>query len=576
MNSHVQSSERKTEALSPFSFSYFTRNWWGVPGFLLLIFVFLLPVCRLVWLSVSNGEEVGLMLYQEVLLEKATWRTIQNTIIITISSTVLSLVIGVGLAFTMAYVNIRAKKWLQLLIFLPFLIPSYISTLAWVQFFGGNGPIQFLFNESVNLYSMGGIIFVLGLSHYPLVYLMSVEVFRRIPRELKYAASTSGASGGVVFRKVILPMALPGIASGGILAFLSNIDNFGIPAFLGIPANIRVLSTYIYEQIIGYGPSAFSRAAVLSVILGVIALIGTVVQWAIIRKSNVSETTARDTEPRYYLTRGWRNVAESALWIFLLLTTLVPLIVMASTSFIRAYGLSLSWENLSLKNYRYLLFEDAKTGSAIGNSITLALATMLICMVIGTVIAYMRFKKPSFFVKASEIIVTIPYALPGTVFALAIILMWLQPLPGVQPGVYGTIWILLIAYITRFTVLQMRGSLTAFSQIDPSMEEAARTSGARAYVKWKSILFPLLMPGVLSGAALVFLTALTELTVSSLLWSSGSETIGVVIFSFEQAGYSTYSTAFSTLIVTAVLTMGILFVLFEKIWKKRVMKSDSN
>lgn len=576
MNSHVQSSERKTEALSPFSFSYFTHNWWGVPGFLLLIFVFLLPVCRLVWLSVSNGEEVGLMLYQEVLLEKATWRTIQNTIIITISSTVLSLVIGVGLAFTMAYVNIRAKKWLQLLIFLPFLIPSYISTLAWVQFFGGNGPIQFLFNESVNLYSMGGIIFVLGLSHYPLVYLMSVEVFRRIPRELKYAASTSGASGGVVFRKVILPMALPGIASGGILAFLSNIDNFGIPAFLGIPANIRVLSTYIYEQIIGYGPSAFSRAAVLSVILGVIALIGTVVQWAIIRKSNVSETTARDTEPRYYLTRGWRNVAESALWIFLLLTTLVPLIVMASTSFIRAYGLSLSWENLSLKNYRYLLFEDAKTGSAIGNSITLALATMLICMVIGTVIAYMRFKKPSFFVKASEIIVTIPYALPGTVFALAIILMWLQPLPGVQPGVYGTIWILLIAYITRFTVLQMRGSLTAFSQIDPSMEEAARTSGARAYVKWKSILFPLLMPGVLSGAALVFLTALTELTVSSLLWSSGSETIGVVIFSFEQAGYSTYSTAFSTLIVTAVLTMGILFVLFEKIWKKRVMKSDSN
>ncbi|CAI9390003.1 ABC transporter permease [Niallia sp. Sow4_A1] len=576
MNSHVQSSERKTEALSPFSFSYFTRNWWGVPGFLLLIFVFLLPVCRLVWLSVSNGEEVGLMLYQEILLEKATWRTIQNTIIITISSTVLSLVIGVGLAFTMAYVNIRAKKWLQLLIFLPFLIPSYISTLAWVQFFGGNGPIQFLFNESVNLYSMGGIIFVLGLSHYPLVYLMSVEVFRRIPRELKYAASTSGASGGVVFRKVILPMALPGIASGGILAFLSNIDNFGIPAFLGIPANIRVLSTYIYEQIIGYGPSAFSRAAVLSVILGVIALIGTVVQWAIIRKSNVSETTARDTEPRYYLTRGWRNVAESALWIFLLLTTLVPLIVMASTSFIRAYGLSLSWENLSLKNYRYLLFEDAKTGSAIGNSVTLALATMLICMVIGTVIAYIRFKKPSFFVKASEIIVTIPYALPGTVFALAIILMWLQPLPGVQPGVYGTIWILLIAYITRFTVLQMRGSLTAFSQIDPSMEEAARTSGARAYVKWKSILFPLLMPGVLSGAALVFLTALTELTVSSLLWSSGSETIGVVIFSFEQAGYSTYSTAFSTLIVTAVLTMGILFVLFEKIWKKRVMKSDSN
>ncbi|EOR22541.1 ABC-type Fe3+ transport system, permease component [Niallia nealsonii AAU1] len=574
MNSHLQRSERKTEALLPFSFSHFSRNWWGVPGFLLLIFVFLLPVCRLVWLSLSSSEGVGLQLYQEVLLEKATWKTIQNTIVITISSTLLALVLGVGLAFVMAYLNIRAKKWLQLLIFLPFLIPSYVATLAWVQFFGGNGPIQFLFNKSINLYSTGGIIFVLGLSHYPLVYLMSVEVLRRIPRELKDAASTSGASGRVVFRKVIFPMALPGIASGGILAFLSNIDNFGIPAFLGIPANIRVLSTYIYEQIIGYGPSAFSRAAVLSVIMGVIALIGTLVQWAIIRKSNVSETAARDMEPRYFLSRGWRNLAELVLWIFLLLTTLVPLIVMASTSFIKAYGLSLSWENLSLKNYMYLLFEDAKTGAAIGNSITLALATMLICMVIGTAIAYLRFKKPSLFVKASEIIVTIPYALPGTVFALAIILMWLQPLPGVQPGIYGTIWILLIAYITRFTVLQMRGSLTAFSQIDPTMEEAARISGARAVAKWRSILFPLLMPGVLSGAALVFLTALTELTVSSLLWSSGSETIGVVIFSFEQAGYTTYSTAFSTLIVGAVLIMGIMFVLLEKIWKQKVIKSD--
>lgn len=574
MNSSIQNSERKTEALFPLSFSYFSRKWWGIPGFLLLVFVFLLPVWRLVWLSISSGEGISLELYQEVLLEKATWRTIQNTIIITFSSTLLSLILGVGLAFTMAYMNIRAKKWLQLLIFLPFLIPSYISTLAWVQFFGGNGPIQYLFHQSVNLYSMGGIIFVLGLSHYPLVYLMSVEVFRRIPRELKYAANTSGASGWIVFRKVIFPMALPGIASGGILAFLSNIDNFGIPAFLGIPANIRVLSTYIYEQIIGYGPSAFARAAVLSVILGVIALIGTVLQWAIIRKSNVSETAARDTEPRYFLSRGWRNAVEIVLWMFLLITTLLPLVVMASTSFIKAYGLSLAWENLSLKNYSYLLFEDAKTGGAIGNSVTLALVTMLICMVIGTVIAYLRFKKPSFFVKVSEIIVTIPYALPGTVFALAIILMWLQPVPGFQPGVYGTIWILLIAYITRFTVLQMRGSLTAFSQIDSSMEEAARISGAKALAKWRSILFPLLMPGILSGAALVFLTALTELTVSSLLWASGSETIGVVIFSFEQAGYTTYSTAFSTLIVGAVLIMGILFVLLEKIWKKKVMKGD--
>ena len=226
---------------------------------------------------------------------------------------------------------------------------------------------------------------------------------------------------------------------------------------------------------------------------------------------------------------------------------------MASTSFIKAYGLPFTWENLSFKNYRFLLFEDAKTLNAVGNSLALALATLICCLLLGTAIAYCRFKRPSLFMRLTEIIVTIPYALPGTVFALCMILMWLQPIPGWQPGVYGTVWILLIAYITRFTILQMRGSLAAFSQMDPSMEEAAQTAGAGLFVKWRKILLPLLLPGVMGGAMLVFLTALTELTVSSLLWSSGSETIGVVIFSYEQAGFSTYSTAFSSMIVLAII-----------------------
>ncbi|MEM5594803.1 hypothetical protein AAHH67_29285 [Niallia circulans] len=120
MNSSIQSSERKKEALFPLSFSYFSRKWWGIPGFLLLVFIFLLPVWRLVWLSISSGEGISLELYQEVMIEKATWKTIQNTVIITVASTLLSLILGVGLAFIMAYLNIRTKKWLQLFIFLPF------------------------------------------------------------------------------------------------------------------------------------------------------------------------------------------------------------------------------------------------------------------------------------------------------------------------------------------------------------------------------------------------------------------------------------------------------------------------
>src|SRR5690606_28005234 len=191
----------------------------------------------------------------------------------------------------------------------------------------------------------------LGLSHYPLVYLFTVDVFRKIPRELVEAAKTSGASKGQVLRRIVLPMALPGIASGGLLAFLTNLDNFGIPAFLGIPANIRVLSTYIYEQVVGFGPSAFSRAAVLSVLLGVIALAGTFIQWFLLRRSRVNETNRSDSTPRIYLSAGKQKLLEASLWIFLLVTSLMPLITMGALSLISAYGVPFNLENLSLRNY---------------------------------------------------------------------------------------------------------------------------------------------------------------------------------------------------------------------------------
>ncbi|MFP7494696.1 iron ABC transporter permease [Terribacillus saccharophilus] len=539
-------------------------------GLLILVFFFLLPIIRLLFMSFTSGESLTISTYSEVLKESVTWKTLGNTLYTVAGSTVLSMLLGISMAAVMAYTNIRGKSVMQLFIYLPFIIPSYITTLAWVQFFSESGPLGWMPDWMIpNLYSVGGIIFVLGISHYPLVYLMTVQVFRRIPRDAELAASVSGASRFTSWRKVILPMALPGICSGGLLAFLSNLDNFGVPAFLGIPANIRVLSTYIYEQVIGYGPSAFSRAAVLSVLLGIVAIAGTLVQLWFVRRSKVTETTVPDDEPRIELRSGRRKLMEAILWIFLLGTSLVPFLAMAAVSLLQAYGIDLSWQNLSLENYRYILLEDEKVLRSLGNSLLLGVITAAICLVFGTLFAYYRSTNTGKLPKVMEAIITTPYALPGTVLALCIILMWMQPLPGWYPGVYGTPAILLIAYITRFFVLQFRGSYTAFTQLDVRMEEAARTNGANYFTRWRQIILPLILPGVLSGALLVFLTSLTELTVSSMLWSSGAETVGVIIFSFEQAGYSTYSTAFSSLIVLAILLCGISYLVMQRKWKQR-------
>ncbi|MDN7246391.1 ABC transporter permease [Planococcus shenhongbingii] len=570
--------ERK-KGMPSFSLFFQNKKFYKGIGLLAVFLLFLLPVLRLVWLSFVNDSGLTLDYYRQVLQETATWVTVQNTLIIVLGSTLLALVLGVVFSWIVAYVDVSGKRTMQLFIFLPFIIPSYIITLAWTQFFSGSGPVAALLSrlpgnlEVPNLYSIGGIILLLGLSHYPLVYLFTVNVFRKIPRDLEEAAATSGLSKKQTLQKVVLPLALPGIASGGLIAFLSNLDNFGIPAFLGTPSNIRVLSTYIYEQVVGFGPEAFSRAAVLSVMLGVIALAGTLLQWFLLRRSRVTETARSDSQPRIFLEPMKRRLLEIALWTFLLVTSVMPLIAMGALSLISAYGVPFTLENLSLKNYEQVFLNDSKPAAAFMNSLRLALVTMAICLFLGTLFAYLRFKSPDWSTKTAELFITIPYALPGTVFALCMIFMWMEPVPGWNPGIYGTVFILFIAYTTRFLVLQVRGSYTAFLQIDPSMEEAARTSGAKGWAKWRKILLPLLLPGILSGALLVFLMALTELTVSSLLWSSGSETIGVVIFGYEQAGYSTYSTAFSTVLVLGILLGGALFMMLGKLWDRKVLKA---
>ncbi|NEW08951.1 iron ABC transporter permease [Paenibacillus sp. SYP-B3998] len=534
---------------------------------LLLLFVFfIVPIAKLIYLSMQDGVGFTLKHYMEMLQQIRLWKTLKDTFVIVTGSSLLSILLGVLAAWFMAYTDLKHKKLLHMAILLSFILPSYVLTLSWSSFMGTQGAVAqilHLFNPDAkpwSMYSYGGIIFVMGIHHFPLVYLLTVDVLRKIPRDLEWATRASGAGKWKTFYLVTLPLSLPGLTAGGLLVFLASLDNFGIPAFLGIPKNISVLSTLIYEEIIGFGPSAFARAAALSVMLGIIAVFGTLLQWLTVKKIKTTDTVIIDNSPRHLLGKN-RLWITSAVWAFLTLITVVPLSSMVAISLKKAYGLPFQAVNLTFANYQYILFENPKVWKSIQNSFMLSATTLIICLVLGSLLAYVRVRKPSWITKSMELAVALPYTLPGIVFALSMIFAWMEPIPGWNPGVYGSIRILFIAYVCRFLILQVRASITAFMQIDVSMEEAAHIFGAGLWKKWTTILLPLLLPGLLSGAFLVFLTAFTELTVSALLWSTGSQTIGVTIFSFEQAGNTLYSTALSSLIVILiVLGMGILYI----------------
>ncbi|WP_458126931.1 ABC transporter permease [Paenibacillus sp. Z3-2] len=547
-------------------------------GAIAVLLFFVYPILKLVLLSFQGEQGLTLSHYNELLQQERFWSTLRNTVYIVIGSTVFSLVIGTALAWVVAYTNIRHKSALHLGIMLCFILPSYVLTLSWSSFTGSQSwfahLLQWIHPDLApwSMYSMGGIVFVMGIHHFPLVYMFTLDVLRKIPRDLEWAARAGGASRIEVFRRITLPLALPGLTAGGLLVFLASLDNFGIPAFLGTPVNISVLSTLIYEEIIGFGPSAFARGASLSVLLGAAAVVGSLLQWILLRKSHASDTMQPDLTPRYNLGR-MRKPLTFAIWAGLALITIIPLSSMISMSLKRAYGLGLTRANMTLDNYRYILFENERVWQAIQNSLVLSLVTMLACLIIGSGFAYIRVRKPNQFNKMAELATAVPYTLPGIVFALSMILVWMEPVPGWNPGIYGTMTILFIAYICRFLILQIRSSVTSFMQLDASMEEAARISGAGFWRKWTAVLLPLLLPGILTGGMLVFLTALTELTVSALLYSSGSQTIGVTIFSFEQAGDTLYSTALSSLIVALIAAGGVILLIAQRWATRKGVKS---
>lgn len=504
-----------------------------------IFFVFLMPLIKLCFMSLNETDGIGLENFNLLLNEPRTRMAIYNTIFIAVFSTVIALFLGGIFAFLTAYTNIQKKRLIELMVLAPFIIPSYIIALSWSSLFDNRGVI--------NIYSISGIVFVMGLCHMPIVYLSVISTLRKIPQDLEWASRTSGYTTWQTLLKINLPLALPAIISGGILAFLAAIDNFAIPAFLGISANIPVLSTYIYEKVISFGPSSFSLAAGLSVILSLIAIIGIVLQNNFIKRSSSKESMREDFSIRIFLSLSSRRKIQWGCIVFLGIIDIVPLITMLLTAFQTNYGMEMTIENMSFHNFIFLI-KNHGVHQAVYNSMLLAVLTCIICIVIGTACAYAKVRYQNRAAVVLEYAASLTYAIPGIVIALAMIFHW-----GKIPHIYGTVSILILAYSTRYLIFQIKNSTIAILSIHPSLEEAGKIAGSSQLRIWRTIVIPLLLQPILTGSFLIFISVLTELSLSSLLATASTKTIGLFIFNLEQGGDYNLSSAMSVCIVLIVL-----------------------
>ncbi len=530
-----------------------------------IIFVFVAPLLRLFGMSFLSGESFSLSNYSELLSQERTKEAIINTIIVSLSSTAIAVFLGTTIAYIVAYTDIRFKKIIEILTISPTVIPAYIITLSWSTFLSNKGfvneTLMSLGLNPLNVYSMWGIIITLAICSTPIVYLLLITTLRKLPKDLEFASMTSGYSLGHTMLTINFKQALPSILSGAILAFLSSIDNFSIPAFLGTSAGIPVLSTYIYENVIGFGPNAFNLAASLSVMLSFFAIGGTLFQYYFSRKTTLSESIKEDFSVRIPL-KKWKRFIEVCLIGFLVLINIVPILSMLVSSVQVGYADSFL-EKLSLENYIFV-FTNRGVKQSFINSFTLAFLSCFLCIVIGLFIAYQKVRHGGKLIKIIETCISSTYAVPGIVLALSMIFHWAK-----VPNVYGTVKILLISYVTRYLILQIKGCTIAVLAVDKNLEEASHVSGRSKWTMWFKVLVPMMRKQVLSSSFLIFIASLTELSLSSLLASAGTKTIGLTIFNLQQGGDYNSSIAISSTLVLLILLAYVVQLCCGKIKTKK-------
>jgi len=546
------------------------RDWrFGGEGLTLAALVLLValfcgfPLLLLFQIGVTVDGRLSLDALGEAAASGSVQRALWNSLESSLFGAAVATVIGLALALVIGLTDVRAKGLLVFLVLLPMMIPPHVTAIAWIQALGpGSPPLRWLgiapdLGAAQPIYSREGIVALLAIQHAPLVFLVVRAALRSFPRELSDAARVAGAGPWRMLVRVIVPLLAPTLVTGFALAFIAALGNFGITALLGIPARYTTMPVLIWRQLASFGPDVLPNVAVISILLALVALLALAFQLMLQRRMRRALMGLPQAPLAVALGRS-RPVYEAGLWLFVAVTLLLPSVSLFATALVPTYGLPLSWQTLTLDNFAEVLMRQTVTVRAFANStFTAGLAATVIAVVAIGLGYYLTTARgvargsASFAATLGEV----TYAIPGLVISIAFILAFIRPVPVLGISLYGTIWIILIAYVAAFLAVGLKPVMTAYGQLDPSLDDAARVCGAQFLRRMRRIFAPLVMPAAASGAILVFLTAYNEVTVSALLWSTGSETIGTTIFNYEDGGYTTLAAAMSAVTVAATVVL---------------------
>jgi len=540
------------------------RRWEGLdraaPVWLLaaaaLVGLILMPLGWLAYMSVRSDGGLTAAHYVRVLSDPPLQKALWNTVVLALWSGLMALVIGAPLAWLTARTDLPFRRSIQSLVMASFVTPPFLGAFAWVMLAGPNaGYLNRLYRELtgavdplLNIFSMPGLIFVVAIYTFPYVYIMIANTLGLIASDLEDAAGILGAGRFQVARTITLPMVLPAILSGFILAVLQALALFGSPAILALPAGFHTVTTQLWSFF--QYPPRVELAAALSMPLLLATALLLLVQKRLLGRRGYAAVGGKGGQRRVVALGRWRHPALGVCLAVLAAAVFLPYGILLKAAFSRAWAQPLTWDNFTLDNWSFT-FLSVTTRSAIVNTLELGVLTACVGAALATLLAYVTNRRLVAGHQVLGFLAVAPVVIPGVVLAVALFVAYTRP-PFL---LYGTLWILFLAYLTKEMPVGYSQSDATLRGIHPELEEAGRILGAGRFRVLRDITAPLARSGIIATWCFVFIGVIRELSASIILFSPNTKVMSVVIFDLKEEGQ------FGAIAVLGVFMLVMTFVI---------------
>lgn len=536
--------------------------WSVVTGIAIAFFLvfFLYPVSRVFVNSVYNFKtgDFSIEAFRKFFSRSYYTSTIFNSFKVTITATLITMITGSLMAYIMSTVSIKGKRIIDTMVIVSILSPPFIGAYSWIILLGRAGIItkfiNFVFHVQLpGIYGFGGILLVFTVKMTPLMYLFVSGALKKIDASLIECAEGLGCMGLKKTGKIVLPLVLPTILGSAFLVFMRIFCDFGTPMLIG--EGYRTVPVLIYNSFIGEMGQDYAFAAAISVIVIAFSVVIFVLQQGVTNRATIEMSSLHPIIPEKK--KGFSNVISHIFVWFVGLLSVLPLVVVVIQSFRKTDGI-IYYNEFSLESYR-MAFRTA--GSSIINTALYSIAAMIFILAVGVMFSYASVRRPNRITRVMDVITTMPYIIPGSIMGISLILGFnKKPLL-----MTGSAFIMIVAYVIRRMPYTIRSSSAILRQIDPSLEEAASSLGAGQSTCFWKITFPVMLPGVVSGALMSWMSIITELSATVLLYTTRTQTISIAIYQEVIRGNEGIACALSAiLLVSTVIVLAVFFKLSGK------------